>query len=195
VGRLMAVAGGFRYPFDIQSSLEPWRQKLGRDFDAVVAHLADRDRALEDYLSVGVAQGYLGTGVVPNLGQSLTASYADVAGATVTFTVPGNRQVKVTAYVSIISLAAVNQSSFIRILDESSNVVRGDSVDHGPSGSKDASKQYNTITFLAPAAGTHTYKLQALINGGSGSLTSNVPANNSGGSSFLSVEDIGPVRS
>lgn len=43
----------FRYPFDVQSTLEPWRHELGSSFDDVVAHLSDRDRALEDYLYPG----------------------------------------------------------------------------------------------------------------------------------------------
>lgn len=45
------MAEVFRYPFDIHAVMAPWREKLGQDFDAVVAHLADRDRALEDRLS------------------------------------------------------------------------------------------------------------------------------------------------
>lgn len=51
------MATGFRFPFDIQSTLDPWRHKLGSSFDAVVAHLSDRDRALEDYMSRAAPTG------------------------------------------------------------------------------------------------------------------------------------------
>lgn len=41
---------GFRYQPDVQSTLAPWREKLGTTFDSVVAMLTDRDRQLEDYV-------------------------------------------------------------------------------------------------------------------------------------------------
>jgi hypothetical protein len=186
----------FRYPYDIQSTMEPWRSKLGDHYDEVIAHLSDRDRVLEDQLNLSVAQGYLGVGTVPNTGQSLTAAYADITGASVTFTVPTGREIVLTVYCDIINLDAVARSSFVKVLDELGTVLVGTSRSNAASGSGGASQQFRETVFLAPAAGTHTYKLQALINGGSGTLTSNVPASASGGSSFLSVEDVGPaVRS
>lgn len=45
--------GAFRYPYEIATVLEPWRERLGDQFDEVVALLADRDRALEDSLTAG----------------------------------------------------------------------------------------------------------------------------------------------
>lgn len=42
---------GFRYTPDIRAAMEPWREKLGRDYESVVARLTDRDRALEDYVN------------------------------------------------------------------------------------------------------------------------------------------------
>lgn len=45
------AATGFRYPYDILATLEPWREKLGSEFDSVAARLTDRDRSLEDYVN------------------------------------------------------------------------------------------------------------------------------------------------
>lgn len=42
---------GFRYQPDIQSTLSPWRAKLGENYEQVVALLTDRDRQLEDYVN------------------------------------------------------------------------------------------------------------------------------------------------
>lgn len=42
---------GFRYHPDLVAALAPWRTQLGPEFDAVVAHLTDRDHHLEDYLN------------------------------------------------------------------------------------------------------------------------------------------------
>lgn len=183
----------FRYPFEVAPTLEPWRDTLGDQFDAVVARLADRDRALEDYVNLGVSQGYLGLGVVPNGGQALTASYADISGATVTFTVPANRRVKTTVYCNVINLDGVGTDSFLKIIDENGTVVIGDSYKHAGSGSVGDNTMYSTTVFTTPAVGTHTYKLQGKCNNALCTLTSNVPANASGGSAFLSVEDVGPV--
>lgn len=53
--------GDFRFPYDIAATLAPWRDKLGDEFDSVVALLADRDRALEDAVGAG-AHTHAGTG-------------------------------------------------------------------------------------------------------------------------------------
>lgn len=47
----MSTSGAFRYQYDIQTALEPWRETLGESFDRVVSILRDRDRAVEDYVS------------------------------------------------------------------------------------------------------------------------------------------------
>lgn len=41
----------FRYQPDLGSTLSPWRDRLGEEFDSVVTRLTDRDRQLEDYVS------------------------------------------------------------------------------------------------------------------------------------------------
>lgn len=60
----------FRYPTDIASTLAPWRHKLGLDFESVVARLADRDRVLENNLSVWLQRyafrGYPGANFTAN---------------------------------------------------------------------------------------------------------------------------------
>lgn len=45
------MSANFRYTPDIVSTIEPWRDELGRRFEDVVSRLADRDRQVEDYLS------------------------------------------------------------------------------------------------------------------------------------------------
>lgn len=47
----MSNSGAFRFPKDIQTTLDPWKAKLDPDFEQVVALLRDRDRDLEDYIS------------------------------------------------------------------------------------------------------------------------------------------------
>lgn len=186
----------FRFPFDIQSTLEGWRDKLSSpvtgSYDSVVSRLSDRDRALEDHLNLGVSQGYLGIGTVPNGGQALTAAYADVTGASVSFSVPAGRRIKTTVYatVSNIGLATV---SFIRVLDENGTVLIGDSATLDAFGGTVAAYRFITIVLTTPTTGAHTYRLQAKVNNANATLVSNDPADNSGGTSYLSVEDIGPA--
>jgi hypothetical protein len=67
----MAVQG-FRYPFDVQSTLDPWRHQLGENFDQVVATLADRDRSLEDFLGQ-VTRSSAGYFINPQLGVGETS--------------------------------------------------------------------------------------------------------------------------
>lgn len=43
---------GFRYPSDLPTVLSPWQEKLGDEFESVVARLDDRDRALENYTDI-----------------------------------------------------------------------------------------------------------------------------------------------
>lgn len=47
----MASSPAFRYPYNIQTTLEPWREVVGPNFDKVVTLLTDRDRAIEDYVN------------------------------------------------------------------------------------------------------------------------------------------------
>lgn len=73
------MAKAFRYPFDIQSTLDSWRPELGASFDQVVAHLSDRDRALEDFLG-RVTRDTVGDYFInPRLGLGETSFSAGVA--------------------------------------------------------------------------------------------------------------------
>jgi hypothetical protein len=65
---------GFRYPFDVQSALDPWRHQLGGNFDQVVATLADRDRSLEDFLGQ-VTRSSAGYFINPRLGVGETSFF------------------------------------------------------------------------------------------------------------------------
>lgn len=186
----MARPYAFRYPFDVVATLAPWRDKLGENFEPVVALLTDRDRALEDHLSLGVAQGYLGIGVPSSPPVALTSTPTDIAGMSVTFTVPAGRRLKVTLYVHITNIDAAPRASFVQVLDENGTTLFTDSASHDNfGGSLGSGRTIHAVSFQSPAAGTHTYRLQANINGGAGSLVAS-----SGNESFISIEDVGTAQ-
>lgn len=178
----------FRYPTDLQSVLEPWRRSLGPDYDSVVALLRDRDRSIEDHLSLGVAQGYLGIGFQPQGSFILTAAYQSITGATVTYTIPAGRQIKITAHFRAVHTGAGTTTSFLKIIDATAATLTSDYYNHGASGAPASVTTYNIIYFFAPPAGTHTVTAQSLILDAAGNLECLA-----GPSNFVSVEDVGPA--
>ena len=186
----MAKPYSFRYPTDILSTMEPWRNKLGEDFERVVSALADRDRAIEDHLSLDVAQGFLGfaSGTQEDL---VGTSFIDL-NMEVTFTVPANRQLKMTYNVPIRNLDTTTDISEIRALDQDDNLLCFSSFEHAPFLDLDdinSSVRYSMTYFQQPDAGTHTWRLQArMAVDGNGEVTDAW-----GDSIYLAIEDIGPV--
>ena len=183
----MASPYSFRYPFDVQSTLEPWRHELGHSFDDVVAHLSDRDRALEDYLALGIGQGYLGYALATGLPQSIGSTETAVSGLSVTVAVPASRVLKLTSQGSATNTAATGGTSQFRIRDESSVLQVFDSFVHAASGSAGANHTYLVSAFVTPTAGVHTYQTSLKFNS-TGTVSSTT-----GNDVFLSVEDVGPV--
>lgn len=179
----------FRYPYNLTAVYQPWYKYLRDGYDKVVADLTERDRLLEDHLNLGVGQGLLAApGFVTSPPYVLTGAYTDVPGMLNTIAVPANRQIKITVYITIANLDAVQRSSSIRVLDDASAAVLQDSWVHAALGGVGATYRYTSVQYIQPTAGTRTYQVQAFINGASGTVTS---ATN--GESYISVEDVGPA--
>lgn len=182
----------FRYPYDTQSAMEPWREKfaglLTGAFDSVISRLSDRDRSLEDHLSLGVGQGYIAApATLTSIQTGLIATDTDVTGLSITVTVPANRRLKITAYVTIDNEAASVGIGVIKIKEDGTQItVRQPPLD-ADSGLREGA-DVDFSVFTTPAAGTHTYKVTAAISSANGRLfhTSQNPG-------YLTVEDVGPV--
>lgn len=195
----------FRYPYDVQTAMEPWRKHLagviegGADFDTVVALLADRDRSLEDYLSF-MSQGRLAYAISTSLTLFTTNNAStDLAGLSVTVSVPANRVLRVTG-----QAAFINTNNGAASLNyDLSGWINSDGSDTGYFGDLSAQIQPNPTTvsvtllqsgsiIVTPTAGSHTYKLVGKTSA-TGAGTSAI-----GGAAltpaFILVEDIGPVN-
>jgi hypothetical protein len=182
----------FRYPFDILTTLEGWREKLSSpltgSYDSVVARMADRDRALEDYLSLGVGQGYLGRATLTSTQTGLVVADTDVTGLTLDVMIPANRVLKIAAYVEIDNEAAATGLGFLKIKEDGTQIT----VRQPPLDVNGGLREFCDVdfsVFTTPAAGKHTYKVTAGISTNNGRLvhTSQNPG-------FLTVEDVGPVN-
>lgn len=96
------VAFNFRYPYAVAETLEPWRDKLGDEFETVVSRLSDRDRYLEDYVSREIGQGIVAatnnTTVTTNV--SHASSFVQLTGYDTTITLPEKRRVLIQIVVS-----------------------------------------------------------------------------------------------
>lgn len=177
----------YKYPFDIRATLEPWRAKLGESFDNVVATLSDRDRALEDWVNLGMSQGRLGYETSTAFQTPIT-SEVDLTDLTVTVTVPANRVLKVTGQ-AVFHLSG-DAASFGWISEDGTHVSAFADFQNFYGGAGAEALQQGAA-ILTPSAGTHTYKLSAERTSGAATLTvggvATAPA-------FILVEDIGPVN-
>lgn len=177
----------YRYPYDIQTTLEPWRARLGLEFDAVVKLLEDRDRALEDYLSFGIGQGYLATATITANQAGLTAAATDIVGLSDTVTVPEHRRLKITVHGRLQNNGAGTAVGNL--------IVQEDGVDIGQriailqtTGALGDAQDMDFSVFVNPTGGQHTYKVRASVSSGSGTFIAF--ATNPG---YITVEDIGSV--
>lgn len=178
------ATGSFRYPFDIQSTMEPWRHTLGSQFDDVVAHLSDRDRALEDYVS-RLPQGILPGGyaqVTANQG-SITSAVA-LSGLSATVTVPAGRTLRIVGK-CLPSSTVGGDAADLYLMED------GAQVNFSREALNQASNGFDieVVGIRSPAAGTHTYSLQ-MGRQGTGTVTNNAASANP---SFITVEDLGPL--
>jgi hypothetical protein len=173
----------FRYPYDIASTLDPWRSELGGDFESVVARLADRDRALEDYITTRLPHGWLGYAEVTANQGSIT-TVVDLTDLSVTVTIAPGRRIRISAFTAFASTVADDTAELL-IKEGATQLNRADVIQ------RPADVPSTAIAFYVgnPTAGSHTYKLAALRGAGTGTLTMAASATNP---AFLLVEDIGP---
>jgi hypothetical protein len=128
--------------------------------------------------------GWLGYAEVTSNQGSITSG-VDLTGLTVSPTADSSRCLKITAKVQIESTASGDQAE-LRILEDGSIVQYGRML-------MSSSGNAVTITIVSvrtPAAGSHTYKLQAARSSGSGTLTMDASATTP---CMILVEDIGPA--
>lgn len=189
----------FRFPSDVRTVLEPWRKRLSdssgtSSFDSVVALLTDRDRAIENYLSLGVAQGFLGL-EINGSSYDIGVLETDVTDCSITVNVPAGRKLKISWHVHLTNNDFVHPggNNTVRIRAyEGTNLIAfrshaniADSANAFDSDTADIDGE----VFDTPDAGEHTYKITAEITHG--------PSENmtvAAGGAYISVEDIGPAE-
>lgn len=181
----------FRYPLDIRTTLESWRQKIGDHFDIAVAHLADRDRALEDHLNLGVAQGILGLAVNTTTPTPITAAEFDITGMSVTVEVPANRVLRITGSVDFVNTSGVDPVAVVLRVWEGANPLARSNVPGGVGLSSGNDRGRATLIHYvtSPSAGAHTYRLRAFVNSGGADASAT-----SDNQQILSIEDVGPAN-
>jgi hypothetical protein len=183
----------FRFPWDIRNSLDSWRSRLSSavsgsgDFDTALAKLSDRDRALEDHLNFGIAQGYLDSAVVTTAQTGIPNSETALTGLTVTVTVPANRRLKITAHVALKADSAGPTGGILVVKEDATPIAERASINTLTAGS--SFDLLDLVHFRAPAAGTHTYAL-FLTSYVGGNVKTEATASHQ---LFVAVEDIGPV--
>lgn len=198
----MAKPWSFRYPYEILTTMLPWKKTLDAssliggasgNYDQVIKFLTDRDRALEDHLNLGVAQGYVALTYLPTGTITLSgAGFADIAGLAVTFTVPANRKILVTAGVRTIATSAGAPGSQVRLLDENNNVLGLDYYNYGPIGGAASVHTYLFNTFYSPLPGTHTIRAQGQYFAGLTVAVETLLTTFGTSNTFISIQDVGP---
>lgn len=191
----MAKPYAFRFPSDIRSTLEPWREQLNDSrllsgsggFDTVIAQLADRDRAIEDYLSLGVAQGQLGVAFSPVGTTTLLSTYTALPLLTVSYTVPAGRQIKITAHARIYNGNAGTTTGHLRLIDETAAAIAGDYYFFNGVGTAGGILPWSLVQYLTPAAGTHSVTFEAKFDNNNGKAEALTNSNH------IIVEDVGPA--
>jgi len=118
---------------------------------------------------------------------STSTSYVDITGLTANITITGSNKVLVVMSVSTGSTNA--RFNYFKLIRGSTHIFKGDQVgSHRPSLTfMESVGLYNTgaittkgITYLdSPGAGTHTYKLQGAVQGGTGELCVNTSSRDS----------------
>lgn len=148
----------FEYPYDVNQVMLPWRDKLGaREYDEVVTRLMERDRALEDYISISPEFD----GVYVNEGTtSTTATDLATVGPTVTVRLP--RGICSVHYGALAHSTVDNQTAGIELWMDGSLLHPGPYLSNNTGGGIAAS--ISTLVYVdnGSLAGEHTFQMKYL---------------------------------
>lgn len=182
----------FRYPYNIETTLDRWRQKLSSllTSDDTVTRLSDRDRALEDYLSLGIGQGILAPTPVFDTNTALAYGVAetDIPGMTATFSVPPGRLLRMTCRIVAINTAPGVGIVTLRVRDQNNVILATEAYILDASGGQHAATSFTLVAFIEPTAGEHTWRATVDFN------TSGVITSSTNNDLFLTIEDVGPAN-
>lgn len=116
--------------------------------------------------------------------QTVGATATDLAGLSVTVTVPAGRTIMITGYAFGYHNSVANAQIALSIYEGATQLQGTDSL-HGVAGNGQGWGPVSCI--ISPTAGTHTYKLSAMVTIGGGTATMSVSATRP---AYITVEDI-----
>lgn len=130
-------------------------------------------------------RGFLGWATKVANQTGIGTTEVDISGQSTTIVTAGNRYLKISFQAA--ALPSTNDNTLQVLMKEDNTTVWTYDFTLGRSNASDAIGGFNVRT---PGAGSHTYKLSALMSVGTGTVTWVASA---GRRSTLLVEDIGPV--
>lgn len=189
----------FRYLYEIQRVLSPWRsyfqdQKVAtgagsQDYEQVVQFLDDRDRQIEDYLTLGIGQGILAAVVNTTQDTPLTSSTVDINGMSLTVIVPANRVLRAFASLPLDNNGGTDpEAARIQIWEGVTQIAATTLGNLRPVAQADRNRAI-FVHYIQPTPGEHTYRLRGNTLG-LGLIDVDVSATEQG---IFSIEDVGPV--
>lgn len=116
--------------------------------------------------------------------QGTFTAATDITGLSVTVTIPTARRINIVGSLSL-STSVAGDTAFMLIQQDGATIQSG--IVHLPATGGSPGVLERSLV-LSPSAGSHTYKIQAGRNSGTGVITSNASANTP---AFILVEDIG----
>lgn len=183
----------FRYPYNIETTLERWAQKMASALtggDLTIPHLSDRDRSLEDYLSLGIGQGILARATVTSSQAGIGAGGSVITGTPITINVPAGRLIQFDGQVQLINDSAVNTIATVQIQETPGpTIIMQRQAPLTPTGTIGNFADLSFTHFLAPTVGSHTYQLVAFFSGGNGTVFASASA-----PTLFFITDIGPAN-
>jgi hypothetical protein len=133
-----------------------------------------------------VAAGWIGYAEKTSDQAGISSTQVDISSLTTTVTVNASRRLLISAYVDA-GGSAVNDRFAVLIMDGATQLQS--SVLYVPfADAAITTMSFTPMTVETPTAGAHTYKLVAVRNNGSGTMTIQASAANPG---MLLVQDIG----
>lgn len=181
----------FLYPFPLTTAMEPWREALGENYDRVIAVLAEREYALENYLRADLTYTTAFDNAVLTQIQTILAQFANRAvfaeittsegtaaggpvdlatdGPSVTVDVGTSGKLIVQGGFAC-SVAATGASASMHFdLDAGAQSIGRNAFSHNFGAGSGGPGVSRTVQFTGLSAGSHTIKLRY---GSSGGITS-----------------------